>query len=485
MKEVRSYSREGNSTVVEEFYLSVDPVSALQDVRDKVSALHGKFRREISTQNVSQVDPHDHPILTLVLTSGQVPHRELTTWVEKILKQRLQMVAGVGDVKLIGGLQREISVDVDPTRLESSGLSLHEMVKALPIANQDVPVGSVSSGSRNMVVRLEGKLKSPEDFEQLSVAYRNGVPIRREDIATVADTEAEQSSVSVINGRPGISLDLRAVHGANLVKVVTEVKARVEELKSLMPSGVQVHASYDGAKDVRASLSNVESTILEGSGLTVLIVFLFLGSWRSTVITGLTIPLSLIGTLFAIHMFGFTLNMLALLALALSIGLLIDDAIVVRENIVRQVALGKRHDQAVLDGTNEIEIAVVATTLTVVAVFLPVGVMGGIIGRFFHQFGLTVAIAALISMLVSLTLEPMLSSIWNDPVPHDGKNYGLLKRFLNTLESSFKRISENHVSMICWALGNRKAVLGIALLLTLTSSALVPLIGGRVHPRAR
>lgn len=482
IKEIRSYSMEGNSTVVVEFELSVDPVSAVQNVRDKIGAIQGQFRREISAPTVSQVDPNDNPMLTLVLTSDQTRSRELTTWVDKVLKKRLQMVAGVGDVKLIGGVRREIRVDVDPVRLEASGLSLQDVADALRAANQDFPAGSVSAVSKEWAIRVAGKLKSAEDFSQLAVGYRNGAPIRLEDIATVADTEAEQSSISLIDGRPGVSLDLRAARGANVVEVAEGVKARVEELKSQMPAGVKVRYTYDTAEDVKKSLHNVESTLLEGAGLTVLIVFLFLGSWRSTVITGLTLPVSLIGTLFAIQMFGFTLNMLTLLALSLSIGLLIDDAIVVRENIVRHAGLGKSHYQAALDGTNEIGLAVLATTLTVVAVFLPVGFMGGIIGKFFHQFGLTVAVAVLISMLVSFTLDPMLSSIWHDPHHHGDKHRGPLGRMLDAFESSLDRLAERYVGVIRWALGHRKTVLGTALLLTVASFALVPGIGGEFIP---
>ena len=482
IKEIRSYSMEGNSTVVVEFELSVNPVVAVQNVRDKIGAIQGQFRREISAPTVSQVDPNDNPMLSLVLTSDQTRPRELTTWVDKVLKKRLQMVAGVGDVKLFGGVRREIRVDVDPVRLEASGLSLQDVADALRAANQDFPAGSVSAVSKEWAIRVAGKLKSAEDFSRLAVGYRNGAPIRLDDIATVADTEAEQSSISLIDGQPGVSLDLRAARGANVVEVAEGVKARVAELKNQMPAGVKVHYTYDSAEDVKKSLNNVESTLLEGAGLTVLIVFLFLGSWRSTVITGLTLPVSLIGTLFAIQMFGFTLNMLTLLALSLSIGLLIDDAIVVRENIVRHTGLGKGHYQAALDGTNEIGLAVLATTLTVVAVFLPVGFMGGIIGKFFHQFGLTVAVAVLISMLVSFSLDPMLSSIWHDPHHHGDKHRGPLGRMLDAFESSLDRLAERYVGAIRWALGHRKTVVGTALLLTIASFLLVPGIGGEFIP---
>lgn len=273
-----------------------------------------------------------------------------------------------------------------------------------------------------------------------------------------------------------------SARGANEVAVAAGVKKLLTELKPQMPAGTELRYTYDSAEDVKKALSSVESMLLEGAGLTILIVFLFLGSWRSTVITGLTLPVALVGTLFAMQLMGFTLNMLTLLALSLSIGLLIDDAIVVRENIVRHAALGKSHYQAALDGTNEIGLAVLATTLTVVAVFLPVGFMSGIIGRFFHQFGLTVAVAVLISMFVSFSLDPMLSSIWHDPHHHGDRHCGPLGRMLDWFETSLDRLSERYAAVIRWVLGHRKTTLALALGVTVASFMLVPRIGGEFVP---
>ncbi|OHX20750.1 efflux RND transporter permease subunit [Chromobacterium sphagni] len=482
IKEIRSYSSEGNSVVVAEFELSVDPVVAVQNVRDKVAGVQGQFRREIGTPSVSQVDPNDKPMLSLALTSSQTRPRELSSWAENVLKKRLQMVEGVGDVSLIGAVKREIRIDIDPVRLEGSGLSLSDVADAIKAANQDFPAGNVSTAHKEWAIRVSGKLKSADDFAALAVGYRNGTPIRLDDIATVADTEAEQDSVSLIDGQPGLGIDIKAARGANEVAVAAGVKKLLQEFKPRMPAGTVLRYTYDSAEDVKKALDSVESMLLEGAGLTILIVFLFLGSWRSTVITGLTLPVALVGTLFAMQLMGFTLNILTLLALSLSIGLLIDDAIVVRENIVRHAALGKSHYQAALDGTNEIGLAVLATTLTVVAVFLPVGFMSGIIGRFFHQFGLTVAVAVLISMFVSFSLDPMLSSIWHDPHHHGDKHRGPLGRMLDWFESSLDGLSERYVRVIHWVLGHRKTVLLLALGVTAGSFLLVPMIGGEFIP---
>ncbi|NWK77095.1 efflux RND transporter permease subunit [Aquitalea sp. LB_tupeE] len=483
IKHIRSYSFEGSSTIVVEFALTVDPAVAVQDVRDRVGGVQGRFRREIGTPSVSQFNPNDQPLLSITFSSDQVSQRSLTTWLENTLKKRLQMVSGVGEAKVVGGVRRQIRIDVDPYRLESSGLSLQEVADAIRAGNRDFPAGAVSSASNELNVRVSGKLKSPEDFANLVTGYRNGSPIRLSDVASVSDAEAEASSTALIDGKPGVGIDIRAARGANVVDVANGVKQVIDAMQDHMPAGTQVHFTYDKSAEVKKSLANVEATLLEGAALTVLIVFLFLGSWRSTVITGLTLPVALVGTLFALQALGFTLNLMTLMALSLSIGLLIDDAIVVRENIVRHRQLGKSHVQAALDGTNEIGLAVLATTLTVVAVFLPVGFMSGIIGKFFHQFGLTVTVAVLISMLVSFTLDPMLSSIWPDPHQHGDRHRGPLGRMLDWFESSLDKLANRYVGVISWSLAHRKTVLSLAVLLLLGSFMLLPHIGGEFMPR--
>ena len=482
IKHIRSYSFEGNSTIVVEFELSVDPNAGVQDVRDRVGSVQGRFRREIGTPSVSQFNPNDQPLLSVTFSSLEATPRAMTTWVENTLKKRIQTVSGVGEARVVGGVKRQIRIDVDPYRLESSGLSLQEVADGIRAANRDFPAGALSTAASELSIRVAGKLKSPDDFATLVIGYRHGNPIRLADIASVADAEAEKSSISLIDGKPGVSIDIRAARGANVVEVAHGVKQVIREMEKQMPPGTHVRYTYDKSEEVRKSLADVEATLLEGALLTVLIVFLFLGSWRSTVITGLTLPVSLVGTLFAVQALGFTLNLMTLMALSLSIGLLIDDAIVVRENIVRHANMGKSHFQAALDGTNEIGLAVLATTLTIVAVFLPVGFMSGIIGKFFHQFGLTVTVAVLISMLVSFTLDPMLSSIWPDPHHHGDRHRGPLGRMLDWFEGSLDRLAEIYVKVIRWVLGHRKTVLAAALLLTVGSFMLVPVVGGEFMP---
>ncbi|MDN0081512.1 efflux RND transporter permease subunit [Crenobacter sp. SG2305] len=483
IKHIRSYSFEGNSTIVVEFELTVDPNVAVQDVRDRVGSVQGRFRREVSTPSVSQFNPNDQPLMSMALSSSEVSPRELTSWVDNTLKKRLQTVSGVGEVKVIGGVNRAIRIDLDPYRLEALGLSPSDVSDAVRAANRDYPAGEVGTASNELAIRVAGKLKSPDDFAKLVIAYRAGGPILLSDVADVVDGEAEQTSISLLDGKPAVGLDVRASRGANVVDVANGVKRVMQGMQSQMPAGTAVKYTYDKSQDVKNSLADVRSTLIEGAVLTVLIVFLFLGSWRSTVITGLTLPVALIGTLFAVQALGFTLNLMTLMALSLSIGLLIDDAIVVRENIVRHASMGKGHYQAAMEGTAEIGLAVLATTLTIVAVFLPVGFMGGIIGKFFHQFGLSVTVAVLISMLVSFTLDPMLSSIWHDPHHHGDRHKGPVGRFLDWFESSLDRMAERYGGVIRWSLHHRKTVIALAIALTIGSFMLVPTIGGEFIPR--
>src|SRR6185295_15905147 len=291
---------------------------------------------------------------------------------------------------------REIKVYLNLEAMEAQKVGADQVVQALRSENQEIPAGSILSPSQEKIVQLRARLTGPQDFRSLIVARRGGKAVTLGSIAEIEDGQQEEENVALVNGQRALSVDIIKAQGENTIAVVDGVRRVTKELQGFLPA-------------------DVKKTMIEGGLLTIGIVFLFLASWRSTVITGLTLPIALIGTFLFIYAFGFTLNVLTLMALSLSVGLLIDDAIVVRENIVRHVALGADHREAALVGTQEIGLAVLATTFSIVAVFLPVGFMGGIIGRFFHQFGVTVVAAVLISMFVSFTLDPMLSSIWHDP----------------------------------------------------------------------
>ncbi len=484
VKHIRSYSFEGNSTVVVEFDLATDPTVAVQDVRDRVATVTGRLRREVDPPTVSRANPNDDPVMTLALASSTLTPVALSTLADQQVKKRLMQVGGVGEVKLVGLSRREVRIDLDPVRLQALGLAASDVVEALNRDNLDTPAGRVRASGQDISLRVDNRLGNISDFNSLVVASRAGRSILLADVATVRDGAEERSSLALVNGTPALAIEITAARGANVVATAEAVKAALALMQAALPAGTRVTVLRNTAEQVRLSLANVRATLFEGALLTVLIVWLFLGSWRSTVITGLTLPIALIGTLFALKLAGFTLNVMTLLALSLSIGLLIDDAIVVRENIVRHANMGKSHRQAALDGTHEIGLAVLATTLTVVAVFLPIGFMGGIIGQFFQQFGLTVVVAVLISLFVSFTLDPMLSSVWPDPHRHgDRHKGGVFGRVLDAFERSLDHVTTAYTRLIRWVLAHRKTTLALALGLLLASFALVPVIGAEFMPR--
>ncbi len=484
VKTIRSYSFEGSSTVVVEFNLNINPDVAIEDVRDKVSTVAAGFRKEIDNPLVSRVDMQQQPMMSLVIGSDAMSLRNITEWVNQVAKKKIQTVAGVGDVKVVGGVDRQVRINVEPYKLQSLGLSINDVTKAIQEANDNYPAGDVETSTKKINVRLNGKLKNPSDFANIVIAYRNEVPIRISDIAEVEDGQDEYNSLTLIDGKRAVGLDIRPADKANVVDVADGIYKTINELNKIKPAGVTIKVSYDQSESIKDSLKDVATTLLEGAVLTILIVFLFLKSWRSTVITGLTLPIALIGTLFAVYVCGFTLNMMSLMALSLSIGLLIDDAIVVRENIVRHLHMGKDHVRASLDGTNEIGLAVLATTLTVVAVFLPVGFMQGIIGKFFFQFGITVTVAVVISLMVSFTLDPMLSSVWHEPQDGGILAKSWLGKLLNRFESLFDNLIAAYERFIRLSLNFRKTTIMVALAILVGSFMLVPFIGGEFIPKA-
>lgn len=482
IKDIRSYSSEGQSVVVAEFKLSVDPDKAVNDSRDKVSAVASTFNKDIDNPIISKVNIRDNPVMSLAFSSDTMSIKDLTDWVNRVAIKKLQIVEGVGEVKIIGGQARQVRINIEPYKLQSLGLSVKDVINAINNANQNYSSGDVKTARKDISLRLNGKLKEPSDFANIVITSRNNVPIKVSDVATVVDGSAPEDSLALVNGEQAIGLDIRPNDNGNIIEIATGVKTALAELNNVKPDGIKIVVTYDQAPSVEESLSDVGHTLTEGAILTILIVFIFLKSWRSTVITGLTLPIALIGTIFAIYAVGFTLNMMSLLALSLSIGLLIDDAIVVRENIVRHMNMGKNHHDAALDGTNEIGVAVLATTLTVIAVFLPVGLMKGIIGKFFLQFGMTVVVAVLISLFVSFSLDPMLSSIWNDPLDGGRLKKSRLGKWLDKFEDKFDGLTAQYEKFICLSLRKKKTTLGIAFLILVLSFMLVPIIGGEFIP---
>jgi HAE1 family hydrophobic/amphiphilic exporter-1 len=346
-------------------------------------------------------------------------------------------------------------------------------------------------------VQIDARIRVPADFADIVVARRTmpggggagtTVPIRLGQIARIVDGPAEVESLALYDGQRTVLLSVQKSQGENTIQVVDGLKRALEESQALLPPGVRTEINRDNSRAIRVSVANVQRTLIEGAALTILIVFLFLNSWRSTVITGLTLPIALVGTFLVMHAFGFTINTITLMALSLCVGLLIDDAIVVRENIVRHVAMGKPARQAALEGTQEIGLAVLATTLSIVAVFLPIGFMGGIVGKFFHEFGITIAAAVLISMFVSFTLDPMLSSVWHDPAAHGERGRGLYDRTIGRVTLAFERLTDRlgdgYQSLLAWSLAHRWATLALAAGTFVLAVALVPRVGTEFVPKA-
>ncbi len=495
-----SRSYEGTSVVIIEFQLHVDGRKAAEDVREKVAQIRPTFRDEVDEPRVLRFDPSSRAIWSVAVLpdaakgQAQLSPVELTNWADQVLKKRLENVRGVGAVNLVGGTKREINLYLNPQAMEALSITADQVVAAVRNENQELPVGAIRSLSQERVVQIDARMQRPEDFGEIIVARRNGVAVKLKQVATVNDGAQELESIALYSGQRTLLLSVQKSQDENTIGVVDGLRKTLDEMKVELPPGVRLEPIADAARPIRVAVDNVRQTLIEGALLTVLIVFLFLNSWRSTVITGLTLPIALIGTFWFMDMFGFTINMITLMALSLCVGLLIDDAIVVRENIVRHVQMGKDAFTAAMDGTQEIGLAVLATTLSIVAVFLPIGFMEGIIGKFFHEFGITIVAAVLISMFVSFTLDPMLSSVWHDPSIHAhgagaadrprtfyDKTIG---RVTGWFDRATENLAEGYQSILRWSLVHKIKTLLIALGIFIISIVMVPLLGTEFVPQA-
>ena len=502
-----SRSYEGTSVVIIEFGLHIDGRKAAEDVREKVAAVRPNLRTEVKEPRVLRFDPAARAIWSVAVlpdssstTAKAMTAVELTNWAEQTFKKRLENVRGVGAATLVGGTKREINIYLNPQALESFGITPDQVVNAVRTENQDLLVGAIRSLAQERVIQIAARMQRPEDFGQIIVARKNGAAVRVGQLARVADGAPEVETLALYNGQRTLLLNVQKSQDENTIAVVDGLIKTLAEMKKQLPPGVRLEQITDGSRQIRVSVDNVRRTLIEGALLTILIVFLFLNSWRSTVITGLTLPIALIGTFLFMNLFGFTINMVTLMALSLCVGLLIDDAIVVRENIVRHVQMGKTPYQASLDGTQEIGLAVLATTLSIVAVFMPIGFMGGIIGKFFHEFGLTIVAAVMISMFVSFTLDPMLSSIWHDPSIEEHGRHGLkadgtrwvpvtvydktIGRVTGWFDHATDWLVDAYQGILRWALGHKLATLGLALGIFVGSIFMVPLLGTEFVPKS-
>ncbi len=461
VKHVTSVSREGVSTVIVEFRLEIKINEASQEARAKINAVRGDLPDDIEEPIIQKLDFSAMPIVSLAIRSGVMSPRELTTLVEKRVKKRIESLNGVGKVDLVGSLKREVNVLLDPSRVEALGMGVNEIIGGLQSENVNTPLGRLRRGTEEVPLRVSGKPDWVEQFRTMVIAQRQGRPVNIADVSELRDGIEEQRTLALVNGSPAVALEVMKQTGANTVEVVDSVRKEIERLKQDLPTDVEIQIVRDGSVEIRDSVHDVTTTMIVGGLLTILIVFCFLNSWRSTVITGLTLPISVISSFIVMNFMGMSLNVMTLMALSLSIGLLIDDAIVVRENIVRHLERGQSHFTAAREGTNEIGLAVITTALVVMSVFVPVAFMKGIVGRFFSSFGITVAFAVLVSLFVSFTLDPMLSSRWFDPdIARQGKR-NILSRTLDAFNGWFDQMADRYRYLIAWSLDHRRLVLGI------------------------
>ncbi len=462
VKHVMSTSRESVSTVVVQFQLEVRINEASQEARAKIAAIRGELPQGIEDPIIQKLDFSAMPVVSLAVRSDALSPRDLTTLVDKKIRRRFENISGVGKVDLVGAAKREVNVDIDPLRLEALGMGIDEVIAGIRSENVNTPLGRLNRNGSEFPLRVSGKPDAVGQFKTMVVARRGNRPVTLSQVAEVRDGTEEQRSLALVNGIPAVAIDIQKQSGANTVAVVDSVKKEISRLQAELPAGTTIEMVRDASIMIRDSVKDVQETLVLGGILTIFIVFCFLNSWRSTVITGLTLPISVISSFIVMNFMGMTLNVMTLMALSLAIGLLIDDAIVVRENIVRHLEHGQDHFEAARTGTSEIGLAVLATTFSIVAVFVPVAFMKGIVGRFFFQFGITVTFAVLVSLFVSFTLDPMLSSRWHDPdIDRTGKRH-LLARVLDRFNDWFDRTADRYRGVIAWALGHRKTVLALA-----------------------
>ena len=458
VKMIRSNSYEGRSETYVEFNLSVDMTRAVQELRDKVAVVQSGFNRDIKQPFIARFDnENSQPTVTLALLATGRSDRELSLIADQTVQKRLTSIEGVARVTPLGLVTRQVRIDLDPQRLRGFGLTPADVSAALVRANVDQPVGLLQSSNEDSLVRVEGRVLDPKQFANVVIARNpSGGVVMLGDVGKLVEREQEPDSLSRINGKPAVTFNIYKQQDANIVKTGAAIKAAAAEMRKSLPPGVELKTIYAGSDFVEQSLDGVKKTLIEGALLTIAIVFLFLHSWRSTIITGLTLPISVIASFIAINAFGFTLNFMTMMALSLCIGLLIDDAIVVRENIVRHVGMGQDHHTAARIGTDEIGLAVMATTFAICAVFVPVAFMKGIVGKFFFPFGITVVSAVVVSLFVSFTLDPMLSSVWRDPPAVMLARVWGIGHLMRAVDRGMAHLHHVYERLITWAFSGRR-----------------------------
>src|SRR6476469_8550329 len=462
VKTVNGTAEDGFATIMIEFLFEKPLQEATQDVRDAISGIRSDLPAEMKEPIIKKFNDTDLPIVSLALSSSTLTPGELTRLADPGLTREFRSIPGVAEVEVPGKVERELTVQIKPQALQASGIGVSQLVQALQLQNLAAPVGRVTGDLDERSIRLKGRLENAQEFTQLVVADRNGQLTRLGDIANVKDGTEEPRTLALFNDREAVGLDIKKAKGYSTTDVSDQIRARVAQMQSTLPKGTKLELVKDSGTRVTTAVNNVEEALIEGAILTVLVVFVFLNSWRSTVITGLALPVSVLASFIAVYVLGFKLETMSLLGLSLAIGILIDDAIVVRENIVRHVEMGKDHYTASREGTDEIGLAVAATTFSILAVFIPIGFMPGVGGQWFKPFALTIACSVFVSLFVSFSLDPMLSAYWSDPhVPEEKKAW--ITKKLDRFNAWFNRQAQSYRKVIAWALDHRSAMVALAI----------------------
>ena len=483
VKSINGEARDGFAQITTQFVYSKDLQEATQEIRDAIGTKRQDLPQEIEEPILKKFSPTDAPIVTLSLFSTSLTPPQLTQIADPMITRELRSIPGVADVSVTGSVKRELTVNLDPQRLQAAGVSVPQVVAALQQGNLAVPVGRVNGALDERTIRLQGRLDGPQDFLRLVVAEKGGRVVRLGDVATAVDGTEEARTLALYNGRDAVGLEIKKTKGYSTTAVSEAVFKKVEQLRPTLPKGASLDVVKNKGERVTNSVDNVQSALIEGALLTVLVVFLFLNSWRSTVITGLALPVSVMASFVAVWAFGFTLNTMSLLGLSLAIGILIDDAIVVRENIVRHVEMGKDHYTAAKEGTDEIGMAVAATTFSIIAVFVPIAFLKGESGQWFKPFALTIACSVLVSLFVSFSLDPMLSAYWADPHQEEHEK-SFITKWLDKFNHWFNGLAHGYRGVIGWALDHRVAMVALAVVSFVGALALpaTGLVGGGFFP---
>src|ERR1700704_606422 len=461
--ELRSISGQGSSFVIATFKLDRNLESAAQDVRDRVNSLGRSLPDDATPPVVQKFDNDSTPVVTISISADR-SIRELTELADKTVRVQLERVSGVGEVRVVGGLDRAINIWIDAERLAAYQIPVTAVRSALARQNADVPGGNVNTGREELVLRTLGRYTDPRGFDDLVISNVNGSPIRLRDLGHVEDGTKEQRSLARLNGVPTVTLEIRRQSGANTIDVINGIKKELPRLNGQLPADVKMEVIRDQSRYIEAALHEIQKHLILGAILASLVVLLFMSSWRSTLIAAVAIPCSLISTFGMMRALNFTLNSVTMLALVLMVGVVIDDAIVVLENIFRFIE-EKRIEprEAAKEATRDIGLAVLATTLSLVVIFLPVSFMSSISGRFLYQIGITAAVAILVSLLVSFTLTPMMSSRLIRVGDSDAGGH----QAAASRRGFYRWIDKSYTVMLAFAMRHRLAVSMIAIAVVL------------------